>query len=76
MNDTGAGIEPQKLGRIFDPFEQATRDSSAGLGLGLAICKALVQLHGGTIEAHSAGPGTGASFIVKVPCSAGSKSEK
>jgi signal transduction histidine kinase len=76
VNDTGAGIEPHKLSRIFDAFEQGTRDSSSGLGLGLAICKALVELHGGTIEAHSAGPGAGASFIVRLPCSAPAKGEK
>jgi signal transduction histidine kinase len=68
VTDTGAGIEPHKLTRIFDAFEQAATSSRAGLGLGLAICKALVELHGGTIEARSAGPGTGASFIVKLPC--------
>jgi signal transduction histidine kinase len=76
VNDTGVGIEPHKLSRIFDAFEQGTRNSSSGLGLGLAICKALVELHGGTIEAHSAGLGAGASFIVKLPCSAATKGEK
>ncbi|HEY5706712.1 MAG TPA: response regulator [Terrimicrobiaceae bacterium] len=76
VSDTGAGIEPEKLGRIFDAFEQAATGTSAGLGLGLAICKALVELHGGSIEAHSAGPGTGASFIVKLPCSGFFQSEK
>jgi signal transduction histidine kinase len=68
VSDTGPGIEPQKLSRIFEAFEQAATGSSAGLGLGLAICKALVDLHGGTIEAQSAGPGTGASFVVELPC--------
>jgi signal transduction histidine kinase len=75
VNDTGAGIESHKLSRIFDPFEQATPGSSAGLGLGLAISKALVELHGGIIEANSAGPNTGASFIVKLPCSASPQTE-
>jgi signal transduction histidine kinase len=71
VSDTGAGIDPHKLNSIFDAFEQAAaaRPSSAGLGLGLAICKALVDLHDGTIEARSAGLGAGASFIVKLPCS-------
>jgi signal transduction histidine kinase len=69
VNDTGTGIEPHKLNSIFDPFEQATRNSSTGLGLGLAICKALVGLHGGSIEAHSAGLGAGASFVVSLPYS-------
>lgn len=76
VNDTGAGIEPHKLSRIFDAFEQGARNSPSGLGLGLAICKALVELHGGTIEAHSSGLGAGASFIVKLPCSATTKGEK
>ncbi|MET0253601.1 MAG: response regulator [Terrimicrobiaceae bacterium] len=76
VSDTGSGIEPHKLSRIFDAFEQATRNSSGGLGLGLAICKALVELHGGTIEARSAGPGSGASFVVKLPCPAVTKSKK
>ena len=77
VSDTGPGIEPHKLSRIFDAFEQATatRSSTAGLGLGLAICKALVDLHGGIIEARSAGPNTGSSFIVKLPSSASEKSE-
>ena len=76
VSDTGAGIEPHKLNSIFDAFEQATTArSSAGLGLGLAICKALVDLHDGTIEAESAGLGAGASFIVKLPCSDAAKSQ-
>jgi signal transduction histidine kinase len=75
VSDTGAGIETHKLARIFDAFEQATPSSSAGLGLGLAICKALVELHGGGIEAQSAGANTGSSFIVKLPCSGFAKSE-
>jgi CheY-like chemotaxis protein len=75
VSDTGAGIQTHKLARIFDAFEQATPSSSAGLGLGLAICKALVELHGGSIEAQSAGPNTGSSFIVKLPCSGSAKSE-
>lgn len=67
VSDTGPGIEPQKLSRVFDAFEQATPGSSTGLGLGLTICKALVELHGGTIRAQSSGPSTGASFVVKLP---------
>jgi signal transduction histidine kinase len=65
--DTGVGIEPQKLDRIFDAFEQGHAGGSPGLGLGLAICRALVDLHGGTIEASSAGPGRGTSFVVRLP---------
>jgi signal transduction histidine kinase len=68
VSDTGIGIEPQQLDRIFEAFEQAESNSSTGMGLGLAICKALVTLHGGTIKAHSNGSGRGASFVVRLPC--------
>ena len=71
VTDTGPGIEPAKLNSVFDAFEQVLPESSAGLGLGLAICKALVELHGGSIKAQSLGPGTGASFIVRLPVRGG-----
>lgn len=70
VNDSGVGIEPEALGRIFNAFEQAGRSISrqfGGLGLGLAISKALVEIHGGTISAHSEGAGKGASFRVRLP---------
>jgi two-component system CheB/CheR fusion protein len=70
VNDSGVGIEPEALGRIFNAFEQAGRSVTrqfGGLGLGLAISKALVELHGGTIEAHSPGKGQGATFRVRLP---------
>jgi PAS domain S-box-containing protein len=56
VTDTGAGIEPAKLVSIFDAFEQAPQRASAGLGLGLAICKAMAEFHHGKISAYSAGP--------------------
>jgi len=65
--DTGIGISPDKLSGIFDAFEQAAAGLSAGLGLGLAICKALVDLQGGSIEVHSEGPDQGTLFTVKIP---------
>ena len=72
VSDTGAGIEPSFLPHVFQPFRQQdatiTR-THGGLGLGLAIVKHLVELHGGTIEAHSDGPGKGATFIVRLPVS-------
>lgn len=74
VRDTGAGIPPQALGRIFEPFHQEAQDSArtaGGLGLGLALAKALVDLHHGTLEAHSAGPGTGAVFEMRLPLCAG-----
>lgn len=70
--DRGVGIEPEKLERIFDAFEQDGRNTHAGLGLGLAICKALVEMHGGKITAHSEGLNRGASFVIRLPCAAAS----
>ncbi len=63
VSDTGVGIEPQFLGKIFDAFEQvgARRE---GLGLGLAISNAVVEMHCGTMKAFSEGPGKGAAFLV------------
>jgi len=70
--DTGVGIPASFLSQVFDRFSQ--RDSSStrvhgGLGLGLAICKQLVELHGGTIRAASPGEGQGATFHVELPVS-------
>ena len=70
LSDSGIGIAPEKLERIWEPFEQA--DSSAersrtGLGIGLTLVRKLVQLHGGSVEAHSAGLGQGSEFILRLP---------
>jgi signal transduction histidine kinase len=68
--DTGIGIRPEALPRIFNAFEQTGRSITrqfGGLGLGLAICRALVELHGGSIAAQSAGPGQGALFRIEFP---------
>ncbi|MGB8294645.1 MAG: PAS domain S-box protein [Polyangia bacterium] len=70
VSDTGAGIEPSLLRRLFQPFMQAeaTLDrSKGGLGLGLALVKGLVEMHGGEVRAHSEGPGKGAEFAVELP---------
>ncbi len=68
--DTGRGVSPEFLPYMFDRFRQADGSSTraqGGLGLGLAIVKHLVELHGGTIEAHSDGEGRGSEFIVRLP---------
>ena len=67
ITDTGVGIEPQKIDRIFDAFEQVTQEGRTGLGLGLAICRALADFHGGQITARSEGLGRGATFSVTLP---------
>jgi len=70
VKDNGMGISPEMLPHIFEMFTQAkqTLDRPAGgLGIGLALTKHLVELHGGRIEARSDGPGTGAEFIVRLP---------
>ena len=66
VRDEGDGIAPELLPHIFEPYRQGARASS-GLGLGLAIVRQLVELHGGRVEATSAGLGQGACFIVVVP---------
>ncbi len=66
ISDSGVGIEPQFIKRIFDPFEQAD-SGREGLGLGLAISKAIVEMHRGTIRARSEGQGKGATFIIDLP---------
>jgi signal transduction histidine kinase/CheY-like chemotaxis protein len=72
VEDTGSGIEPELLPRIFDLFvqgQQAIDRSSGGLGLGLAIVRTLVEMHGGDVSASSAGRGKGARFTVRLPLS-------
>jgi signal transduction histidine kinase len=70
VSDSGIGIESEALPKIFNAFEQADRKITrefGGLGLGLAICRALVEMHGGTIRARSAGRNQGATFSVELP---------
>ena len=70
VQDTGIGMEPGFVPHVFDRFRQAdssTTRSHAGAGLGLAITRHLVQLHGGTIEARSEGLGRGSTFTVRLP---------
>lgn len=66
--DNGKGIDAENLPHLFEPLWQAEdSEGHGGLGLGLAIVRSLVQLHGGTVRAESAGPGQGAQFIVEIP---------
>jgi PAS domain S-box-containing protein len=66
ITDTGIGMEPQELERVFGAFAQGTHHFG-GLGLGLAISRALVELHAGCIRAESAGKGKGATFSIELP---------
>jgi signal transduction histidine kinase/ActR/RegA family two-component response regulator len=70
VRDDGIGMEPQLVARVFDLFTQAERTpdrSQGGLGLGLALAKSLVELHGGTVHAESRGLGQGSTFTVRLP---------
>lgn len=70
VSDNGVGIDPEFLPYIFDRFRQAdssTTRSHSGLGLGLSIVRHLVELHGGTVHAYSAGENLGTSFVVELP---------
>jgi CheY-like chemotaxis protein len=72
VTDTGIGLQEASLAKVFEMFSQvegALERSQGGLGIGLALVKGLVQLHGGTVEATSPGPGQGSTFTVRLPSS-------
>ena len=74
VQDTGIGMQPEIIGRVFDTFSQADRSlarSRGGLGLGLALLKGLVELHGGSVRAASAGLGKGSEFTMSLPLYSG-----
>ncbi len=70
VRDNGSGIPPELLPRVFDLFTQGERSldrAQGGLGLGLTLVRRLVEMHGGTVEGHSEGPGRGSEFVVRLP---------
>jgi two-component system CheB/CheR fusion protein len=70
VRDDGIGLAPEQIGRVFDMFSQVTTAldrSEGGLGIGLALVRGLVELHGGRVEARSDGPGRGSEFLVVLP---------
>jgi two-component system CheB/CheR fusion protein len=73
VRDNGVGIAPQMLESIFELFVQSTRTldrAAGGLGVGLTLVRALVEMHGGTVTAHSDGNGAGSEFVVRLPLAA------
>src|SRR5215813_12853831 len=78
VKDDGMGIQPHILPHVFDLFTQADRSldrSQGGLGIGLTLVRRLVELHGGSVEAHSAGPGRGSEFVIYLPLATGPESK-
>jgi two-component system CheB/CheR fusion protein len=72
VRDTGVGLSVGTLAKVFEPFVQAdeTLDrAGGGIGLGLTLVRSIVEIHGGTVEAHSDGPGRGSEFVVRLPLS-------
>jgi signal transduction histidine kinase len=73
VRDTGVGIAPELLPKIFDVYVHTPRESDGardGLGLGLTVARNLVESHGGTLSAHSDGPGQGSEFVMRLPVAA------
>ena len=73
MTDSGIGIPPEDLDQVFDRFHRAANVDDrqfVGMGLGLYICRGIVEQHGGRLWATSAGPGKGSTFHVRLPLGA------
>jgi len=78
VRDNGIGIPAELLPRIFDLFMQLDRrsdHSTSGPGIGLALVRRLVEMHGGSITAHSAGAGAGSEFVIRLPVFAATGAE-
>ncbi len=73
VTDTGTGIDPDKLERIFEPFVTSKRD---GLGMGLAICRSIIDRHGGKIWAENNPDGGMATFSITLPAAIASKADR
>ncbi len=74
VRDTGVGIAPELIGQVFEPFTQGDKSlhrTRGGLGLGLSLVKALVELHGGTVQVRSDGVGRGTEIVVTLPIAPG-----
>jgi signal transduction histidine kinase len=74
VKDQGAGLSPEDMSRLFGRFQRLSAKPTAGessTGLGLSIAKRIVELHGGTIQASSGGPGAGATFEIVLPATGG-----
>ena len=73
VRDNGTGIPAEQIDRVFDLFMQAENShqrAQGGLGIGLTLAQRIVQMHGGSVEAHSDGPGRGSEFVVRLPLAA------
>src|SRR6202030_1821589 len=78
VRDSGAGIPREMLSKVFDLFTQIDHSldrSHGGLGVGLTLVRRLVELHGGSVQAFSEGPGQGSEFVVRLPLLAADISE-
>lgn len=67
VGDTGIGILPEMRSKIFELFSRGSDQADGGLGIGLTLARNLVELHGGSIDAHSEGPGRGSEFVIRLP---------
>ncbi len=78
VGDTGIGIDRETLPHVFESFwqvEQSLDDSEGGLGIGLALVRKLVEMHGGSVSVSSPGPGRGSEFVVRLPLAANSRGQ-